>query len=493
VAIVGHGSGGALGNKDGNYGIPAFAAVLAEQGIATIGINAAGFGLGPGSTITVTTAAPDGGGTVTLPAGGRAIDQNGDHTYGAAEGYVAASPQAIISERDGRIQTDADLMQLVRVIQAGMDVDGDEVGDLNPNSVYYTGISLGGMYGAQFLAVEPDVSAGALIVLGGPAIDRLRFGGVNRAGAGLIGQTAATPVVSHGLLNTPGITRLDGLTVPAPYFNENMPLRDGVPLTVGLADGTTRTIVSPVINDVDGAMAIQQVFDNWEWVSLGGDPLAFAPYLRKDPLPGVDAKSVLVQFAKGDVYAENPTTTAFLRAGDLADQATYFRYDLTPVYSQDPNLRTPVGYPHTFAALATSANPTIKAIALAAERQIAAFFASDGADIIQPPGVPAEYFEVSLDESELPEGLNYTVVASLLAPAGAGAGAGDAADVGWLAVEATTIPPASGVSRFSAKPRYDGAATVLAHQREKDLLVSNNREGAIDKALTTGIRLRRSA
>jgi hypothetical protein len=427
VAIVGHGSGGVLGNKDGNYGIPAFAAALAEQGIATIGINAAGFGLGPGSTITVTTVTPEGGGTVTLPAGGRAIDQNGDHIYGNSEGYLAAAPQAIISERDGRIQTDADLMQLVRVIQVGMDVDGDEVGDLDPNSVYYTGISLGGMYGAPFLAVEPDVSAGALIVLGGPTIERFRFGGVNRAGAGLLGQTAGTVVVSHGLLNAPGITSLDGLNVPAPYFDENMPLRDGVPLDVKLGDGTTRTIVSPVTNGVAGAVAIQHVFDNWEWVSLGGDPVAYAPYLRKDPLPGVDtAKSVLVQFAKGDVYAPNPTTTAFLRAGDLADQATYYRYDLTPVYFQDPNLRAPQGYPHTFAALTTSTNPTIQAIALAAQRQIAAYFASDGAEIIQPPGVPAAYFEVGMDESALPEGLNYTIAAPSIAPVGAVATSGKA-------------------------------------------------------------------
>jgi hypothetical protein len=391
-------------------------------------------------------------------------------------------------------------MQLVRVIQAGVDVNGDEVADLDPDSVYYTGISLGGMYGAQFLAVEPDVSAGALLVLGGPAIDRLRFGGVNRAGSGLLGQTAGTAVVSHGLLNTPGITRLDGLTVPAPYFNENMPLRDGVPLnvTVLLADGSTenRVIQSPVTNDVDGAMAIQQVFDNWEWVSLGGDPLAYAPYLRKDPLPGVDAKSVLVQFAKGDVYAENPTTTAFLRAGDLADRATYYRYDLTPVYSQDPNLRQPVGYPHTFAALATSTNLTIQAVALAAQRQIAAFFASDGTQIIQPPGVATQYFEVGMDESELPEGLNYTLVASPLAPVGAAAAAsdgssgagGDSWDRG-----ASIAMRAPDVRRDLLGLARRATTTQHAEQREHIPVVSDEHAGALDEVLTVAMRTRRSA
>src|SRR3990172_9225108 len=112
---------------------------MAENGIATIGINAVGHGLGPGSTLTVTQT---GGGTVTLPAGGRGIDQNGDGTIGNTEGIDATSPQAIISSRDARIQTAADHMQLVQVIQAGMDVDGDGAGDLDPSRVYYIGASL---------------------------------------------------------------------------------------------------------------------------------------------------------------------------------------------------------------------------------------------------------------------------------------------------------------------------------------------------------------
>ena len=52
--------------------------------------------------------------------------------------------------------------------------------------------------------------------------------------------------------------------------------------------------------------------------------------------------------------------------------------------------------------------PAIRPIALAAQAQIATFFASDGADIIQPPGVPVEYFEVPI-QGPLPEDLNYIV------------------------------------------------------------------------------------
>src|SRR5205823_1789457 len=110
--------------------------------------------------------------------------------------------------------------------------------------------------------------------------------------------------------------------------DENMPLRDGTPLPVTLKDGTTRTIQSPVTNAVPGAMAIQEVLTNIDWASQAGSPVAYAPHLRKAPLPGVPAKSVIYQFNLGDVSAPNPNTTAILRAGDLADRATFYRHDL---------------------------------------------------------------------------------------------------------------------------------------------------------------------
>jgi hypothetical protein len=431
VAIFGQ---GANSNKDGNFGVPMIAAELAANQIATIGINTVGFGYGPLGTITVT----ESNGSVTVPAGGRGIDQDlpgtpGYGTIGISEGSFAASPQAIIEQRDGIIQTAADLMQLVRVIKAGVDVDpvgspGHGSPDLDTSRIYYVGVSMGGGIGASFLAVEPDVSVGALVVLGGPAIEKYRLS-LNRGGVGVVGGLSAanilasrTPSLINGpgsLINGPGITQLDGMDVSAPYFDENMPLRDGVPLnvTVRLPDGTTeaRVIQSPVTNDVPGAMAIQEVFDNYEWVSQPSNSVAYAPHLRKAPLPGVPAKSVLIGFAKGDPLNVNPATTAFLRAGDLADRATYYRYDLA-FPGQDPNQRPSLAYPHTFGALITSANPTLKAVALAAQQQIATFLATPDHQIIQPPGVPSDYFEVPI-EGTLPEGLNYTIPTS--APASA--------------------------------------------------------------------------
>ena len=43
---------------------------------------------------------------------------------------------------------------------------------------------------------------------------------------------------------------------------------------------------------------------------------------RSTVLPLMPAKSVIVQFAKGDQTVPNPTATAILQAGDLADRAT---------------------------------------------------------------------------------------------------------------------------------------------------------------------------
>jgi hypothetical protein len=159
VAIYGHGSG-----SDKNYNAFLVAATLAAEGIATIAINTVGNGGGPLGTLTVTPTVGDG---VTFPAGGRGIDQDGDGFIFLGEGRVAAFPRTIIWQRDGVQQTVADLMQLVRELEVGMDADGDDVPDLDPARTYYAGNSFGGMYGTIFLAVEPNVRAGVPNTPGG--------------------------------------------------------------------------------------------------------------------------------------------------------------------------------------------------------------------------------------------------------------------------------------------------------------------------------------
>ncbi len=389
VALFGH---GLTSNKQaGGLGPLSIAASLAAHGIATVAINAVGHGFGPLGTLTVNQA---GGGPVTFAAGGRGIDQNGDHVIGNTEGFYTAPPRNIISVRDGQRQTVADLMQLVREIAAGMDVDGNGVPDLAAERIYYAGASQGGLYGTVFLAVEPGVRAGVLNVPGGSFAEISRLGTLLRPD---VGSALAARVPS--LLNAPGVTTIEGVPVNSPFFNENQPLRDGVALTIRLADGTSQVIRSPVVNMVPGAVAIQEVLDNQEWAMMAGDALAYAPHLRKAPLAGVPAKSVIVQFAKGDQFIPNPTTAALLRAGELADRATLYRHDLA--YAENPSLPK---NPHNFIGLIT--NPAARAIALGYQEQIAAFFASDGTVIVHPE--PARFFEVPIQGS-LPEHLNFIV------------------------------------------------------------------------------------
>jgi hypothetical protein len=382
VAIFTHGAGW---SNNLSFNI---AAAMAARGIATIAINAVGSGFGSLSTLTVNQ---NGGQSVTLAAGGRGIDQNGDHIIESTEGLSTALPRTILFLTDGVRQTVADLLQLVRVIEVGVDVDGDGLPDLDASHIYFVGWSLGGNCGTVLLSVEPSVSVGVLNAPSAPLLENRRLSPPNRSA---LGQLLAARMPS--LINAPGITSLAGVTVTAPYFNENMPLRNSLPLAVHLTDGTSQEIQSPVINRLAGAMEIQAVVENAEWVGQPGSPVAYAPHLRKDPLAGMPVKLVIYQFAKTDQNAPNPNTTAILGAGDLADRATFYRHDLA--FAENPRL---LRNPHRFMV---GIHPEFAEIARGAQEQIAVFLASDGHAIIHPE--PARFFEVPIDGS-LPEDLNF--------------------------------------------------------------------------------------
>lgn len=391
VAIFGHGSGSSKQGGPLGGASMAMAAALAEQGIASIAINAVGHGFGPRGMLTVTTA---GGERVTFPAGGRGTDLNGDGVIGNIEGMRTIGANAIVDTRDGFRQTAADLMQLVRVIEAGMDADGDGTFDLDPRCIYYIGQSFGGNYGSDFLAVEPNVRAGVLLVTGGslPDVSRLTPAARPRIGALLAARVPS-------LQNSIGITELEGVTTGGARFNQNIPQRNDVALTVRLSNGSEDRIVSPVTNTVAGAMAIQEVLDRMEWVQQSGNCVAYAPHLRKAPLAGVPAKSVLYQFDKGDQTSPNSAESAFLRAGDLADRATFYRNDLA--YAEDPSIPKD---PHTFPTRIDSTSALMRTIAQGSQEQIATFLASDGVVIIRPE--PARFFEVPI-VGPLPDALDF--------------------------------------------------------------------------------------
>ena len=168
VAIFGHGFGD---NKNNSPLV--VASTLAAHGIATIAINAVGHGFGAGGTLTVVRSS----GPVVLSAGGRGVDQNGDGAIDSVEGLFASGAQTDIVVRDGIEQTVADLMQVVRAIQGGVDVEGNGSVSLDASRIYYFGQSLGGTYGTILLGIEPDIHAGVPNVPGGTFIDATRLGG----------------------------------------------------------------------------------------------------------------------------------------------------------------------------------------------------------------------------------------------------------------------------------------------------------------------------
>ncbi|HEV8588220.1 MAG TPA: hypothetical protein VGQ72_05060 [Pyrinomonadaceae bacterium] len=369
IAIFGVGSA----NNKNNQPLEV-AAKMAKHGIATISINFYGNGLGPLSTLTVT---PTTSSPVSLSAGGRSLDQNLDTFINEGEGRSAAAPRTLISSRDAAIQTIADFMQLVRVIQVGMDVDGDGVRDLDPQRISYFGHSLGGMWGTIFTAVEPDVQVAAFNSVGTP-YDNLRLSPRFRTASIGMPLSLRTP----SLINSPGLIQIGGIGLtPGPTFNENLPLRDQ----------------PPVINNVSGALEIQEFLDHMKWATQSASSLAFAPYLRKQPLAGMPPKSVLFQFNLGDYVATNPTTTAILRAGDLADRATLYRNDLAkadnPAVVSDPHL-----------LIRGITTPAVAPMAFGVQEQIAVFLASNGITIIHPD--PMRFFEVPV-AMPLPETLNF--------------------------------------------------------------------------------------
>ena len=349
---------------------------MANHGLATIAISHVGQGFGPLGRLLVTKTDAT---VIDLPDAGRGVDQNGDNVYSALEGTEAAAPRTwTISLRDSHRQTVIDLMQLVRVIEVGMDVDGDAVLDIDPLRIYFQGASAAPMLGASFVALDHSVAVAAFAAAPGLIPEHVRWQPIRRSAMG-----AALQARIPSLINTPGLDAIDGVATAAPHFNENKPLRDQ-PI---------------VLNTVVGAMAIQEAIEFAEMAAEAGiGAVPWARHLRADPLRGSYPKAILYQMALGDQQAVNPGTTAIVREGALENQTTLYRHDLA--FAADPTIPK---NPHLFAGQPTSPNATVRSISLGAQRQMAVFFASHGATVIHPS--PEPYFEVPA--GLLPEVLNF--------------------------------------------------------------------------------------
>ncbi|HTQ58320.1 MAG TPA: Ig-like domain-containing protein [Bryobacteraceae bacterium] len=369
VVIYGHGLG------DSQWGGPsAVAPVLAQAGFATIAINAVGHGFGPQSQVIVTDRT---GNVTTFTAGGRSVDLDGDGTIGPYEGCLPNDP-AQVALRDCLRQTAIDLSALVHMIEGGLVLNGGNKPDLDASRIYYVGESLGSLYGNIFAAVEPNVRASVFNVGGGTTEDIVRWSqSYHSLAAALLGMR--TP----SLLNE------------GDDFNDNYVFP-----------------YQPVkVNEVPGAIAIQNAFELYEWWQAAGDPVSFAPHTTASPLPGVPYKRVLFQVARDDTTMPNIATTRLIKAAN---------HPLTWEYRHDLALADGLDLPqdpHPFLVMFIGINgstveiPGLDAIAigLAAQHQVASFFTSDGKSAIDPNTLLPWQFSQPLYEipAHLPEDNGY--------------------------------------------------------------------------------------
>jgi uncharacterized protein (TIGR03437 family) len=334
VAIFGHGLG------DHRFGAATVVGnTLAGEGFAVVAINAVGHGGGPASVISFN---PSVGTATEFALGGRGVDLNGDGAIDSREGCVLFEAEPL-GLRDCLRQTAVDLMQLVRLIREGPDFDGAGGAPLDGSRIYYAGQSLGALYGSLLVAVEPEVRASVLNVGGGSIIDIARTGDAYR---GFIGSYLSS--------------RTPPLIEPGQEFDDNFPLRN----------------LAPIVNDVPGALAIQELLERAEWVQMPGDPLAYAPHFQRSPLPGVAPKRVLFQIARGDRTVPNPRNAALVAAAGLRESTQLYRHDLAR--EAVPALRE---NPHAYLIEIENFFGASARIAAATQDQISGYFATDGAAI----------------------------------------------------------------------------------------------------------------
>jgi len=366
VIVFGHGAGG-----DKNRTSAEIAAIPASHGFAVIVINAVGHGGGPLSTVTLTMKS---GTAKTVASPGRGFDQNGDGVIDAPEGDQALIPRESMGAAPLLLQTAADLRSLLRVLQGGVDANGDGRTDLDSTRIYYWSQSAGSMYGTPFIAYAEGIRASALFVTTSRLPELVRLSPIRRHLRGRSLETRKPPLLN----SSNGIKSLDGVPVQPPFFNENLPLRNQ----------------RPVVNTVPEAMAIQRVLDRINWIQLSSAPLSFAQRLREDRRRRA-GRGVLLWFARGDQSSPNPTNGEFVRASGLEESTVLYRHDL--FNASHPGAIT---NPHN---VLRSMDTVMLPIYKSAVELVAQFFMSGGTQVVVPSS--KEYFEVGV--RNFPEDLGY--------------------------------------------------------------------------------------
>ncbi|MBV9269114.1 MAG: hypothetical protein JO061_23290 [Acidobacteriaceae bacterium] len=392
VVIFGHGLG------DNQFGASTYiASTLAKNGFATLALEITGHGFGAGSTVSVLTKE---GNTFTEWTPGRGVQLPNSKTIGPTDGCIVPGPFGV---RDCFRQSTVDLMTLVHTIQGtnGLGLN------LDPNRIYYIGQSLGSLYGALMMAVEPSIKTAVLNSGGGSQVDVSRLSVEERPGAdAYLGSVTSDP----DLLNV-----LAGLA-PEPLYFRNLNFVD-------FNDSYPFPAQPPVTSPVNGALADQAAFETAEWIDVTGDPLGYAAHLKTSPLSGVSPKQVLFQFGTGDLEVPNPTESALVLAANARSTTSLFDFvaalPVAPELAviEDPNFPGLPILPHR-----ALTNPTIlgegaeASISFALQQQAADFLKSNGSSLtdanryLKSPFSPSSGLFTNAPAS-LPETLGFIQIA----------------------------------------------------------------------------------
>ncbi len=165
--------------------------------------------------------------------------------------------------RDNWRQSTYDKLQLLRLLAANPDVDGDGKPDLDMSKIMYVGVSLGGIMGPEFLALSPEIQMACLAVPGG---------------------------------------RVSSIISDSGEFSPLVPMMQ----PAGTTDGDVARFF-PVL---------QTLIDP-------GDSCAYGPHVLANRLPGQGDKgpNVLFQMVMNDQYVPNVANRALARAMNIPQMA----------------------------------------------------------------------------------------------------------------------------------------------------------------------------